>query len=227
MSHKSPSCTFWSDPSMRTKPGAHYVVMKCEADLFTPRRDNGLICLQLKGPQIENNPDSIIRRAGGVLSQPPMDAPHCKHWVCTTHAQRWTSGERCGFYLLFTVWFHRILMLSDRLFVGVWGCSFPLLQRGIFWSPWSLTEANQHRVIDLSISNRLSSKISSSGSVAFCPAASILNILAQLERQEPTVCSLSFSFSFGKGTRNSSQISNTYPGVMSHNCRFRSAGSCH
>lgn len=76
MLHKFPSCTFWSDPCMRIKQGAHYVVLKCGADLFTPRRDNGLICLQLKGPQTQNNLDSIIRRAGGALRQPPVDAPH-------------------------------------------------------------------------------------------------------------------------------------------------------
>lgn len=102
MLHKSPSRTFWSDPCVRIKQGAHYVVTKCEAHLFTPRRDNGLICLQLKSPQTQNNPDSIIRRAGGVLRQIrgcSSPGTHWKHWgghcFSTTRAQRWISGERC------------------------------------------------------------------------------------------------------------------------------------
>lgn len=84
---------------MRVKQGAHYVVMKCEADLFTPRRDNGLICLQLQGPQIQNNPDSIMRRAGGVLSQPPVDPPRCKHWGGRSFAPR-VAKDACFIHYL-------------------------------------------------------------------------------------------------------------------------------
>lgn len=86
----------WSDPCVRIKQGAHYVVTKCGADLFTPRRDNGLICLQLKGAQTQNNLDSIIRRAGGLLRQPPVGRTG-NNCFSTTHAQRWISGEDACF----------------------------------------------------------------------------------------------------------------------------------
>lgn len=37
------SHTFWSDPPL-SKERTHYAIMNCRADLFTPYRDNGLIC---------------------------------------------------------------------------------------------------------------------------------------------------------------------------------------
>lgn len=45
----------------------------------------------------------------------------------------------------------------------------PVIAKGIFWSPWPLmvTYAIQYSAIDLSISNRLSSENSSSGSAGF------------------------------------------------------------
>lgn len=55
----------------------------------------------------------------------------------------------------------------------------PVIAKGIFWSPWPLTVtcAIQCSAIDLSISNRLSSENSGSGSAGFFPNAWIFSEL--------------------------------------------------
>lgn len=99
-------------------------------------------------------------------------------------------------------------MLSNRFCVGTWGCFLPVIAKGIFWFPWSLTYAIPYRAIDLSISNRLSSKNSGCGCTALWPVASILNILpefgaSRMSQNQLLVCV------FEKQLWNSSHISNS------------------
>lgn len=85
----------------------------------------------------------------------------------------------------------------------------PIIARGIFWSPWSLTYAVQYRAIDLSISNRLSCKNSSAGCAALCPEASILNILTEFRASRMSQNQL-FTRFFEKWIWNSSHVSNRH-----------------